>query len=128
MVPNGVSICSDSRRHYGVRSIRLDQIPSLLSYFIDSLVAVILAATSWLAMVFTKASRAALVEVDANWRPKFILRMVLNVICIFSIICAVYTNLHTSNFKVTAYERAKMVMIYIPCVRATPDHIIGPKA
>jgi hypothetical protein len=68
-------------------------------------------------MVFTKALREAIVEVDARWRFKFCLRIAQNVVCILSIICAVFTLAHNSNFVPKAFAQAKLVMIYLPCVR-----------
>lgn len=68
-------------------------------------------------MLFSKARRDKLSEVDARWPLKIGVRMLLNLICVFSIICAVFTVTHNSKFNSKPFNQARAVLVYVPCVR-----------
>lgn len=59
-----------------------------------------------------------LFEIDAKWNIKLALRMLMNLICIVSIIMAVMTikKTNTTKFQPTPFLKASTVLVYIPCV------------
>jgi hypothetical protein len=67
-------------------------------------------------MFFSKARRERLFEVDARWPVKIAFRMILNLICVFSIICALFTLTHNSTFAPKPFAQARAVLVYVPCV------------
>ena len=69
--------------------------------------------------MFCKEKRRELFEIDAKWHIKIIVRMVMNVLCMMSIVCAVLTLLKSnSKFTPKPFLQAKVVLAYIPCVRS----------
>jgi hypothetical protein len=68
-------------------------------------------------MGFTER-KAELFEIDARWNIRVAFRMLMNLICVVSIIFAVMTINKTSGtkFQPKPFLRANKVLIYVPCV------------
>lgn len=67
-------------------------------------------------MILSSTKRDKLFEIDARWPVKITFRVILNMICILSIICAMFTLTHNSNFNPKPFTQARTVLVYIPCV------------
>lgn len=67
-------------------------------------------------MVFTKACRLTLDELDGNWAHKFRLRVALNVLCVLSIGACGYTLSQRSEFQSEAWQEDHEVLLYLPYV------------
>jgi hypothetical protein len=65
-------------------------------------------------------------EIDAKWNIKVAFRMLMNVICVGSILMAVMTlkGANTTKFKPKPFEKASVVLFYIPCVCLFFNHCI----
>lgn len=68
-------------------------------------------------MVFTKACRLTLDELDENWVHKFRLRIALNVLCGLSIGACAYALSQRLNFQSEVSVEDHEVLLYLPYVR-----------
>jgi hypothetical protein len=73
-------------------------------------------------MVFTKACRLTLDELDGNWGHKFRLRVALNVLCGLSIGACAYALSQRPTFQSEAWIEDHEILLYLPYVRIS----IGP--
>ena len=67
-------------------------------------------------MIFSNAGRERLFEADARWPTKIAFRMLLNLTCLLSIACALFTLTDNSDSSVIPFSTARAVLIYAPCV------------
>jgi hypothetical protein len=72
-------------------------------------------------MVCTARARSLLYEIDGKWMTKLRLRIVHNVVCVISVLCAVITLTRVSKYQPNAFKNSSTVLYYLPAVSKQPS-------